>query len=287
VEYDKAIELNPNSWQAYLGKGWSLWDYDIIKCIENIQVAISLNHGPEIAVAFQAIGTIYGSLGFLEKTEYYYNEDFNKNKDTLQYFRNQRWLAAEYEGDYNKALELDKKILTVDSVNIDSYYQFGVDYVRDRQPGLALRYLKEYLKRKPKSLRDDDYFGLHLFAWVYLQVGDENDKKEAVHLLNLQIERLTKLRESGTYSGMFRVYHDLACAYAILGDKKKAYENLRLLLKLKIYDLWLLNLIKHDPYFDGIRNEPEFRQIFGEFEAIYQREHEKVRKWLEDQEMLN
>jgi hypothetical protein len=45
-------------------------------------------------------------------------------------------------------------------------------------------------------------------------------------------------------------------------------------------------LIKHDPLFDSIRNEPEFQQIVRDVESKYQVEHERVKKWLEEQGML-
>jgi molybdopterin converting factor small subunit len=35
-----------------------------------------------------------------------------------------------------------------------------------------------------------------------------------------------------------------------------------------------------------IRYEPEFQQILKDVEAKYQAEHERVRKWLEEQGML-
>ena len=45
-------------------------------------------------------------------------------------------------------------------------------------------------------------------------------------------------------------------------------------------------LIKNDPLFSNIRKEPEFQQIVKDVEAKYQAEHERVRKWLEEQGML-
>jgi hypothetical protein len=44
--------------------------------------------------------------------------------------------------------------------------------------------------------------------------------------------------------------------------------------------------IKTDPIFNNIRNEPEFQQIVKDIEAKYQAEHERVRKWMEEQGML-
>ena len=44
--------------------------------------------------------------------------------------------------------------------------------------------------------------------------------------------------------------------------------------------------IKTDPLFNSMRDEPEFQQIVRDVEAKYQAEHERVRKWLEEQGML-
>ena len=45
-------------------------------------------------------------------------------------------------------------------------------------------------------------------------------------------------------------------------------------------------LIKRDPLFDSIRHEQEFQQIVQDAEAKYQAEHERVRQWLEENNML-
>jgi hypothetical protein len=38
-----------------------------------------------------------------------------------------------------------------------------------------------------------------------------------------------------------------------------------------------------NPLFDSIRDEPRFQQIVRNLEARYQADHERVRKWLDDQ----
>jgi len=48
----------------------------------------------------------------------------------------------------------------------------------------------------------------------------------------------------------------------------------------------MISLNKINPLFESIRNEPEFQQIVRDVEAKYQAEHERVRKWLEEQGML-
>jgi hypothetical protein len=78
----------------------------------------------------------------------------------------------------------------------------------------------------------------------------------------------------------------LTAIYTFLGDKEKAFENLRLVNQLQNGPLYLVSNLKDDPMFDSIRDEPEFQQIVRDVETKYQAEHERVRQWLEENEML-
>jgi hypothetical protein len=51
-------------------------------------------------------------------------------------------------------------------------------------------------------------------------------------------------------------------------------------------ELYRVTIIKNDPLFNSIWNEPEFQQIVRDVEGKYQADHERVRKWLEEQGML-
>jgi hypothetical protein len=81
-------------------------------------------------------------------------------------------------------------------------------------------------------------------------------------------------------------YYDVAGAYAFKGDKNEAHNNLRILSKRPSMNLHMVMLLKNDPLLESIRDEPEFQQIVRDIESEYQAEHERVRKWLEEQGML-
>ena len=51
-------------------------------------------------------------------------------------------------------------------------------------------------------------------------------------------------------------------------------------------NLQRVNSIKNDPIFNNIRDEPEFLKIKSELIAKYQAEHERVRQWLEENDLL-
>lgn len=44
--------------------------------------------------------------------------------------------------------------------------------------------------------------------------------------------------------------------------------------------------LTYDPFFDSIRDEHEFQQILRDVETKYQIQHEEVRKWLEENDLL-
>jgi hypothetical protein len=52
--------------------------------------------------------------------------------------------------------------------------------------------------------------------------------------------------------------------------KGKAFENLRIWNRIHVYSLYMVTLVKNDPLFNNIRNEPEFQQIANYIEAKYQ-----------------
>ena len=129
------------------------------------------------------------------------------------------------------------------------------------------------------------YFNnLHRIGYVYWQNGF---KEEAENYLNKQMEYYNKSVELGRgWSEQYWLHYDIAMIYAFRGEKKKAYENLRIFSQEQKIPQYMVTQIKNDPFFESIRDDPEFQQIIRDVEAKYQAEHEKVRKWLEEQGML-
>jgi hypothetical protein len=120
-------------------------------------------------------------------------------------------------------------------------------------------------------------------GYIYWQHGK---KEKAEYFFNEQIEYCNRMNELGRYHAQQKLtYYDLAAVYAFTGEKKKAYENLNVFNQRPRMPLWAVNMIKDEPLFDNIRDEPEFQQIVRDVEAKYLAEHERVRKWLAEQEL--
>lgn len=151
----------------------------------------------------------------------------------------------------------------------------------------VLALVKTYETAYPyyKMIEPDDWMhvenNIHRFAHIYSETGNE---EEAEALFKIHEDILLSKIELGR-EGIF-AYYDLAGIYAYLGKKEEA---LTLLNSLSHYNTpydWFITLINHDPLFDSIRYESIFQQLIRELEIKYQAEHERVRRWLEENDML-
>ena len=157
----------------------------------------------------------------------------------------------------------------------------GYLYVLKRKHEESLKWFEKYIESAEFRLMLALYSSCYV-GWAYWQNGSRN---KAEYYFNEQIKYCNKSIELGRRFDEYAYYY-LAGVYAFLGDKEKAFENLRTCYQKEKMTLGMVSLIKDDPLFDKIRGEPEFQQIVKDMEAKYQAEHERVRKWLEEQGML-
>ena len=285
-DFDEATKFNPNYWEVYVDKAvyiYASWDYnhvDYIKAFENLNKAISINHGKELpAILNYMAGGLTHYAGF-EKGYDYYEKIFELDGDTNSYLY--ALAAREWDfGNREKTIELELTIYKRDSNDVGILFRLGSDYMMLSQYKESLKYFKKYIERL-ETLGQLSPGAMHRVGYVYWQNGY---KKEAEYYFN-EHKRISEesIKKGRRYGG--GAYYDLAGMYAFLGEKEKAYQNLREWASSPIIPFWWIILIKDDPMFDSIRNEPEFQQILRDVEAKYQAEHDRVGKWLEEQGML-
>ncbi len=280
-EYDKALKFNPNNWLAYFGKGDLISQDDPVETIKNLQKAASLNYGSELPLIIVSLTESYFDTGFIEKANNNL-EYFKLIGDSTQYL----WIAAYGEikqGYWGKAIEFNKKGYAIDSTDVETLDNLGYCHSFLGQFEESLKYYKKYVERK-KALGQFYLLESHRIGYAYFKNGY---KKEAEYYFDKQIDYCNDLIKSDRpWAQLLYPYYDLAGVYAFRGDKVKAYKNLKIFNQRQKEYLWMVSLIKTDPLFDSIRNEPEFQQIIGDVESKYQAEHERVRKWLEENHML-
>jgi tetratricopeptide (TPR) repeat protein len=281
-EYDKAIRFNPNNWWAYYGKGLLFYSDDQRKSIDNLQKAALLHRGPFLPTIYRSIGRSYATAGFKETALNYIKEALKLDDDSAAYY----CFLAEIEdcnGNFEEAIELGKKSYALDSTNLWVIFLLGIDHMYFGEFSESLEYFKKYDKTL-KTIDRPYRWEPHLVGYAYWVNGF---KQEARNYSNTVLEIYDEMLELGRYPFQdFTTFHSLAAIYTFLGDKEKAYDYLRLFNQRQRMPLYMIKEIKNNPLFDSIRDEPEFQQILQRMEANYQATYEKVRKWLEENNML-
>jgi TolB-like protein/AraC-like DNA-binding protein/Tfp pilus assembly protein PilF len=285
-DWDKAIKYNPNDYSSYWCKGWFYESHDLIKSIDNFERAALLYNGSRLPEILTRIGGDYYMAGFPKKGNEYLLEALKLDGDSVKYLDSYFYYLAENQGKYQKMINYLEKGCQTDSTNDLIILRLGFYNSIIGKYRESLKYYKKYINGINKSqlstsmdIRKMEY---HI-GYIYKQNGF---RKEADNYLNKSIDDYKRfINSSAEHEKRIYVYR-LAAAYACKGDKEKAYENLKILGNEQCFVLRDLTLIKNDPLFIGIRNEPEFRQIVRDMEAKYQAEHERVRRWIEEHKML-
>jgi len=281
-DYDKAVKYNPNDYLGYFGKGLLYLDDDLLKSIDNLQRAASLYHGLELPLILERLAVAYGYAGFSEKAKDISYEVIKLTGDSSRKLNYLAW-GEVIQGNYEKALDYFERLYSMDSTNKLIQWYCGYYNVESGRYKESLKYFEKWIEGS-KTLSEGILFGMHRVGLAYFYTGN---KVKADYYFDKQINNCNKVIEFGrVYGPNSRVYYDLAAVYAFRGENDKAYENLKLANQIQSGSLFNVVLIKNDPLFNSMRNEPEFQQIVKDVEAKYQAEHERVRKWLKEQGMI-
>jgi len=277
-EYNKALDLDPNLWEAYRGKGVLFIDSDPVKSIENYQEAASRVHGTDLKFIMREMIVVYGGAGFIKETVKYNEETLRLFGDSLLYFSCMGALEVA-EGHFTTAAQWYQKAYEKDSTytyffwtEFDVLYELGSNLSLAGNDRESLYYFRKWLNSAEKREETKDN-GLHRIGYAFWQNGFRD---EAQYYFDLQLEICDKLIASKSiWAQNYYSYYDRAAVNAFLGNKEKAYHDLRIFDQKKYVPLWLVNLIKNDPLFDNLRGDPEFLEIVNNVEAKYQKGHEK------------
>jgi TolB-like protein len=283
AEYEKAIRFNPNDWLAYaMSANLYIMSDDLVKTISYRHKAVSLNHGPELSSLLRDLGYIYNNAGFIEKAKFYNQEALKLNNDSASYYFD-LMSSERVLGNFEKAVDFGEKSYDLDSLRLLTLFRLGEVYLFLGKYEESIKYFKKDINRL-KSLGIPNRQASGYIAYDYWACGYKDD---AEYYFNEQINYCDRLIElEREFANKFWEYFTLAQVYAFKGEKDKAFENLNIFNQREKMCLWEGIVIKNSPLFDNIRDEPQFQQIVRDVEAKYQAEHERVRKWLEENDML-
>jgi tetratricopeptide (TPR) repeat protein len=276
-EFDKALALNPNYSEVYSEKGrlYGIFLNDMVLSLLNYHKAAELTHGTKLPEALRNIGYQYIEAGFSERGMQFSEQALELDRDSTRYYStlsSVKLINQDYEG----ARDLSLKAYKLDShwVNICN---LGIIYMILGEDEESLHYWQ--------MLRDENdeiftIFGLDKIGYTYWKIGNH---EKANYYFNKAIEFGLEAIETELAEPF--ISWNLAAVYAVRGERNKALKYLKRFSATMFARTELFMAIA-DPRFNSIRNEPEFQQIVRDIEDKYQAEQKRVRKWLEENDML-
>jgi len=282
AEFNKALKYDPNFFNAYAMKAlwYATYEYDLVKSIQIMHKTTMLDRGRWLTTQIRGMGSILSGAGFPRQGTSFLKEALELDGDSSKYFFSMAQ-NEHFQENYQNASELWMKFYLLDTTDHRGLSKLGENYLFQHQYENSLEYFLRYLER----IDNPDWSQIHHIGYAFLINGFD---KDAEHYLNMQIENCNRLNETNISQAAASnvTYHWLTATYAAFGEKEKVIENLKLSTQKNKLPIWMVNDLKNDPIYDSVRDDPEFQQIVRDVEAKYQAEHERVRQWLEENDML-
>jgi TolB-like protein len=280
-DFQRAISLNPNQWEAYFGIGEMTY-FDVVKTVEYFRKAISLTRGSEYKYILARLFVTYQFAGFREVAQRLWEDYFTHQEiDSLGYYIKSGMF--DLVNDPESAAENLHKAYALDSTNPTHLFEAG-------ERMIAAGDFKEGLKDLRRYLELYNRYGIiphntmHRIGYYLFQAGY---KKEAEYYLDKQEEICKRLIElDRPFAQRDFAQFDLAITYAFRGKQDKAIDQLKIIRNKPSVSLTVSGFLFTDPMLDSIRNDPEFQEIVNDLSIKYQAEHERIRQWLEENDML-
>ncbi|MGM0620795.1 MAG: tetratricopeptide repeat protein, partial [Bacteroidota bacterium] len=285
-DIQKALEINPNYWEAYsvLSQIYTWRQPDFIKAIQNVQKAISLNQGNSLAELYKQLGFAFACAGLKNEAKVHFINSFNLSNtgDSLSYYLSLGTLE-QYFGDYLMAEKYLDLALACDSGNVFLLRRLGGNNNLLKNYGKSLYYYQKWMQQKD-SLNILDLGEAHRIALAYYKTGQQAKANE--YFAQEETYCREAIEKQRDFAQSRRAYYDLAAVYAFQGKKEEAYQLLDEFIKNKMFPLWWVNLAKDDPLFEKIADEKRFNELLVQMEKKYLAEHERVKKWKEENDLF-
>jgi len=254
--WEKAYELNPGLAEANLGQGWAyFYKEDLEKASKSFKQALEID--PDSPLINSDVGVFLLSVGLYQQSHKYYDMAIQREPLYLRAYE----LSSPsywYIGEYEKGYELIKRALELDDNNAKFFLELAKHLIMLKRFEEAENAIQEFENRLPASQQGDLYRALIL--------AHKHKRSEALELIK----------------GTKKPYvYPVTCVYALLGIKDAAIENIRLGIELGFKEsqhyLYSYLMLKENPCFDSLRDDPRFKEILDEQRRVYYSRLNQVR----------
>jgi tetratricopeptide (TPR) repeat protein len=275
-EYKKALEINPNYGFAYGNiaevfhrKGENI-DY-----IKYKLKSIELERGPLLPFLLKSLAEWYEDYGFNENAIDIYNQIFRLTNDTLQYFHNMSgpYYASE---NWEESIRWANKILEKNPGNNWAHSQLAAIYSFLGNDDLFNYHSEKMAELNPFAPDLAYYKGF--FLWKH------GGKIKANAMFDQTIDFSTKLIDAGLSTD----YNSsiLAQIYSLRGEHEKAIQYFSKISDSFLRQKWFIITMEYDPLLVNIRSDERFQKILTKTKSNWQKEHDKIQIWLQQNNLL-
>jgi serine/threonine protein kinase/Tfp pilus assembly protein PilF len=246
--WEEAHKLNPGLAEANLGLGWAyFYKEDLEKASKSFKQALDID--PDSPLINSDVGVFLVSVGLYQQSHKYYDIAIQREPFYLRAYE----LSSPsywYIGEYEKGYEMIKRALELDSNNARFFLEMAKHLIMLKRFDEAEKAIQEFETRLPASQEGD------LFRALILAL--KHKRSEALELIR----------------GTEKPYiYPVTCVYALLGMKDEALEYIRLGIKLGFeknqHYLYSYMMMKENPCFDSLRDDPRFKEILDEQRKVY------------------
>lgn len=278
----RALAIDPNHAAALtVASDISAALFDYVTALEMLYKATGLERGSMLAMIDFQLCYTYIKIGFPKLSLVHLNDYISRTGDSLIYYT-YRYYLDQKQGNKQETFEYIKAAYAIDTSDRDLILHMGLGLLNLERYEEAYPYFSKYFNQLESS-GELNVNNMNRMGYLLWMLGK---KEEARYYFQEMIDHCTmhiKLRSDYGQSGAI---YDKAGVYAFLGEKDSAYYYLEDLIKVRWHDYYLSMLKSLDPLFESIRQEERFQQLLRKMETKYQAEHERVRKWLEENDML-
>jgi len=279
-EFRKALEINPNYSDAYdaISNVFLEFKRESIEGIKYKLKAIELEKGPNLAQLLAGLGSWYEVLGFNENAIDIYNQLLPLTNDTLQYYKS---MSGPYYGQRNweESIRWAKKILVKDPNHLWAHAQLANIYLYLGNDDSSSYHIERFIEISENRL---DYLLWGVIPWEIFILFKHGDKEQASAILEPATDVLLNMIKSGLSSD----YYQLAQLFLLKGEQEKAIEYLKKNDFMTFNNRWYIENMEINPIYKNIRSDERFQKILNSMKSNWQKEHEKVRVWLEENNLL-
>jgi TolB-like protein/AraC-like DNA-binding protein len=286
-EFDKSLQLKEEIWKNrekdfryfYEVGNHYHWKRDYYNHIKYSLTSLDITPETEIPkmdMMFKLVNS-FNKTGFPKTAGKYAYEIYKINNDSNQYKSLLMGITFD-SGNYEVYKNEIERLFTANPSNISNALNLMFAQLILNDEAGALETFSKTMNHFNKPTGSISIKNNLMISYLYSLKGMKNEAQPFINevlntekvVVELYIEHLH----------LHTIYFYLAAAFAFNGQDKKALDLLNRIAKRETVPLFVIQYTRTLPYFENLREKPEFKKIVGEMETKYQDQHEKVKKLL-------